>query len=158
MTVTREPDLRPWIPGDTDVLLDLWLRSVRATHAFLSEKDIQELLPLVRDYLASGNANEIWVLESGPGTVLGFLGMSGAKIEAMFLAPEYLRRGLGRRMVRHARALRGDLTVDVNEQNTGACRFYEACGFKVTGRSELDDGGRPFPLLHLRLETADAAG
>lgn len=156
MTITPEPDLRPWVPGDADVLLDIWLRSVRATHAFLSEKDIQELLPLVRKYLASGDAHEIWVLESGPGSVLGFLGLSGAKIQAMFLAPEHLRRGLGRRMVRHARALRGALTVDVNEQNTDACRFYEACGFTVTGRSDLDDGGRPFPLLHLRLEVADA--
>ena len=31
-------------------LLDIWLRSVRATHAFLSEDDIQFLLPLVRDH------------------------------------------------------------------------------------------------------------
>jgi hypothetical protein len=41
--------------------------------------------------------------------------------------------------------------VDVNEQNPGVCRFYQACGFVVEGRSELDDAGRPFPLLHLRL-------
>jgi putative acetyltransferase len=43
------------------------------------------------------------------------------------------------------------LTVDVNEQNPAACRFYEACGFVVEGRSELDSTGRPFPLLHMRL-------
>jgi putative acetyltransferase len=40
--------------------------------------------------------------------------------------------------------------VDVNEQNPEAARFYEACGFAVVGRSELDDGGRPFPLLHMK--------
>jgi len=54
-------------------------------------------------------------------------------------------------LVRHAQALKGELLVDVNEQNPAACRFYEACGFVVEGRSELDSTGRPFPLLHMRL-------
>ena len=50
----------------------------------------------------------------------------------------------------HARRLKGALTVDVNEQNPEAVRFYEACGFAVVGRSEVDSDGRPFPLLHMR--------
>jgi putative acetyltransferase len=58
-------------------------------------------------------------------------------------------------MVEHARGLRGELTVDVNEQNPAACRFYEACGFVVVGRSELDSTGRPFPLLHMRLPAGE---
>jgi putative acetyltransferase len=135
---------------DQDVLLDLWLRSVRATHMFLTEQDIQSFLPLVRDCLASGEM-ELWVLCSDSGTPVGFMGMSGNKMEGLFLAPEFHRRGGGRQLVRHAQALKGELTVDVNEQNPAACRFYEACGFVVEGRSELDSTGRPFPLLHLRL-------
>jgi putative acetyltransferase len=47
-------------------------------------------------------------------------------------------------------AAQGALTVDVNEQNPEALAFYRACGFTVAGRSEVDDAGRPFPLLHLR--------
>jgi putative acetyltransferase len=43
------------------------------------------------------------------------------------------------------------MTTDVNEQNLVARHFYAACGFVVEGRSELDDAGRPFPLLHMRL-------
>ena len=82
---------------------------------------------------------------------MGFLGMSGGKMDALFLAPEFHRRGGGRRLVRHAQALKGELTVDVNEQNAAACRFYQACGFVVEGRSERDGTGRPFPLLHMRL-------
>ena len=54
-------------------------------------------------------------------------------------------------MFRHAQALHDELTVDVNEQNSVARSFYEACGFVVEGRSELDDQGRPYPLLHMRL-------
>jgi len=47
-------------------------------------------------------------------------------------------------------------TVDVSEQNPEALAFHLANGFIIVGRSALDGGGRPFPLLHLR-ETIDAA-
>ena len=137
-------------PTDRDVLVDIWLRSVRATHTFLSEEDILSLLPATRDYLTSDEP-ELWVLCADSGAIMGFMGMSGSEIAALFLAPEFHGRGGGRRLIRHAQELRGELTVDVNEQNAAARRFYEACGFVVEGRSELDDAGRPFPLLHLRL-------
>ena len=52
-------------------------------------------------------------------------------------------------LVRHARRLHGRLTVDVNEQNRTALKFYQALGFVRVGRSATDDTGRPFPLLHL---------
>lgn len=143
-------DIRRSIATDRDVLLDLWLRSVRATHTFVSEEDIRSMIPQVRDYLASSET-EFWVPCDESGTIMGFMGMSGSRMESLFLAPEFLRRGIGRRLVEHARTLRGELTVDVNEQNSAARAFYEACGFVVEGRSELDDEGRPYPLLHMRL-------
>lgn len=140
--------IRKSLPKDRDALVDVWLRSVRATHAFLTEADIQSMLPLVRD-LALAEL-EVWVLSADDGQAVGFIGLSGAKLEALFLAPEVHRRGWGRLMVEHARRLKGPITVDVNEQNPAALRFYEACGFQVAGRSESDSDGRPFPLLHLR--------
>jgi putative acetyltransferase len=141
-------NIRPALPTDREVLLDVWLRSVRTTHTFVPEEDIQSMIPQVRDYLAS-SAPEFWVGCDDSGVIMGFLGMSGSKMESLFLAPEFQRRGAGRRLVRHAQALHGELTVDVNEQNLAARRFYEACGFVVDGRSELDEQGRPYPLLHM---------
>jgi len=148
-------NIRPALPTDYDALVDVWLRCVRATHTFLSEQDIQSLLPVVRDVALP--QLEVWVLCSDSGAVMGFMGLSGSKMEALFLAPEFLRRGGGRRLVRHAQELRGELTVDVNEQNPAARQFYEACGFVVEGRSDVDSDGRPFPLLHMRLSTPDPA-
>ena len=45
----------------------------------------------------------------------------------------------------------GVTQVDVNEQNVLAASFYLHRGFEVIGRSETDEAGRPYPLLHLRL-------
>jgi putative acetyltransferase len=78
------------------------------------------------------------------------MGLSGSKVEALFLAPEFHGQGWGRQLLLHAREIKGELTVDVNEQNTQAVGFYEACGFVVEGRSERDSLGLPFPLLHMR--------
>jgi putative acetyltransferase len=142
-------DIRRAIPADRETLVDVWLRSVRATHTFVSDEDIQSMIPQARDYLASSEP-EFWILCDEAGAIMGFMGMSGSKMESLFLAPEFHRRGGGRRLVRHAQALHGELTVEVNEQNSAARRFYEACGFVVEGRSELDDQGRPYPLLHMR--------
>jgi putative acetyltransferase len=140
--------IREALPDDRPALLDIWERSVRATHAFLGESDIRSMIPLVRDIVF--DQLELWVLCSEAGVAIGFLGLSGAKVEALFIAPEHHRSGGGRMLVDHARRLKGALTVDVNEQNPGAVRFYQACGFEVAGRSEVDSDGRPFPLLHLR--------
>jgi putative acetyltransferase len=148
-------NIRRATPADREALFEVWLRSVRATHAFVSEDDVQALIPQVREYLAS-TGPEFWVLTSDDGAVMGFMGMNGAKMDSLFLAPEVLRMGYGRELVRHAREMHGELTVDVNEQNGAARLFYEACGFVVEGRSELDDAGRPYPLLHMRLRQGPA--
>ena len=146
-------DIRRGVPTDREVLLDVWLRSDRATHTFVSEEDLQSMIPQVRDYLAS-RETEFWVQCDGD-AVIGFMGMSGNEMESLFIAPEFQRRGAGRRMVQHARALYGELTVGVNEQNAAARAFYESCGFVVEGRSKLDEQGRPYPLLRMRLSTPD---
>lgn len=132
---------------DLETLVGIWLRSVRATHTFLTEADIQELLPVVRE--AALPALELWVL-CDDDEVAGFMGLDGSNVEALFIDPAFARRGGGRMLLDHARRLKGALRVDVNEQNPEALKFYLAEGFEVVGRSDVDSGGRPFPLLHLR--------
>lgn len=149
-------NIRRATPADHDTLLDIWLRSVRATHDFVSPADLEGSIPLVRKHLAAEGA-DVWVACDDGGAVMGFMGMSGSQVDMLFLAPEHFRRGVGRRLVEHARSLHGDLTADVNEQNSAARQFYEACGFVVEGRSELDGTGRPYPLLHMRLVERDRA-
>ena len=141
--------------SELEALAALWERSVRATHGFLTESDIEELRPHVDEAL--GADPEVWVLAGDDDLPEGFMGLAGDDIVALFLEPARRGRGGGRRLVEHAQALRGgDLTVDVNEQNPAAVGFYEAVGFVVVGRSPLDDAGRPFPLLHMRLPVGGA--
>ena len=143
----QAPTIRLSLARELPLLLALWERSVRATHHFLAEADILFYKPLVRDMLP---AVELWVAEEPPGNLAGFMVLEENKVEALFLDPDYFGLGLGRAMLNHARALKGPLTVDVNEANQGARVFYQRCGFVQTGRSPLDGTGKPFPLMHLR--------
>ncbi|UPG92218.1 GNAT family N-acetyltransferase [Luteibacter aegosomaticola] len=139
--------IRAGVPGDHDALLALWLRSVRATHTFLTAADIEALIPAVRD--GALVALELSVLVAGDGALAGFMGLDGAKVEAIFIDPAHAGKGGGTALIAHARQVKGALAVDVNEQNPDALAFYLARGFVVVGRSETDGEGRPFPLLHL---------
>ncbi|MCZ2127395.1 MAG: GNAT family N-acetyltransferase [Anaerolineales bacterium] len=134
-------------PDDYPALLVIWEQSVRASHDFLSEQDIQSLLPVVRDQ-ALPNL-EVWTLCNEASEPIGFMGLDDDKLEALFISATSFRQGCGKAALEYARKLKGPLRVDVNEQNPRAVAFYLSNGFAVVGRSPTDSQGQPFPLLHL---------
>ncbi len=134
--------------SDFDEITEIWEASVRATHTFLTEEDITYFKPLVRnEYLKLVN---LFLLRDDH-RIAGFVGTHEDKIEMLFLDPERIGQGLGRRLCEFAiHKLKAD-KVDVNEQNPGAVAFYEHMGFRTIGRSPLDPQGKPFPILHMAL-------
>ncbi|WP_435920859.1 acetyltransferase [Paenibacillus sp. DYY-L-2] len=134
-----------------DTLVDIWHRAVVHTHSFLSEEDLQFYHNLVRN--GALREVELWIEVNEKEQPIGFIGLNGTKIEMLFVDPVHHGQGVGRRLIQHAERLKGArLQVDVNEQNEGAYAFYQRLGFVQTGRSELDDSGRPYPLIHLSKE------
>ena len=141
--------IRQGIAADYPLLLDIWLRAVRATHHFLQASDIEALIVPLRDsYLP---AVELRVAVDADDTPLGFIGLNEDHVEMLFVAPDVHGQGIGRALLDHVRASRKSFSVDVNEQNPQAVGFYLHYGFVQTGRSPLDGEGRPFPLLHMRM-------
>jgi len=130
-------------------LVEVWEASVRATHHFLSEADIQFFKPLVLEGLLS--LEDLLCVRDIAGDLVGFVGVADRRMEALFVHPSWHRVGIGRLLARHAIVELGVTAVDVNEQNQQAVAFYVRLGFEVHGRSELDSTGKPFPLLHMRL-------
>lgn len=127
--------------------LEIWRAAVRATHDFLAPDDLEAIDALVAEHLP---AMVSWVKVDGEDRPLGFIAMTEAHVDALFVDPARHGSGVGRALMDHARSLHPALTVDVNEQNPRAIGFYERLGFARTRRSETDDQGRPYPLLHMR--------
>ncbi|WP_063128126.1 GNAT family N-acetyltransferase [Nocardia fusca] len=130
-------------------LVDVWRSAVMATHHFLAEADrvaiesrlIEVYFPQVR----------LTVMDVD-GRVIAFSGTAGDSLDMLFVAADARGRGAGSELLAHAVRAQGVRRVDVNEQNEQAVRFYMRRGFVVVGRSDHDEAGRPYPLLHMTLE------
>jgi putative acetyltransferase len=130
-------------------MIALWERSVRATHDFLTSDDIDDLVPLVQgidfysfDVYCAFNEND---------EMVGILGVADQKLEMLFLEPKEMGKGIGRQLMDFVMTNLAVNKVDVNEGNTNAINFYKKFGFKVYDRSPLDDYGKPYPILKMKL-------
>ncbi len=133
-----------------DVLIEVWEVSVRATHAFLSEKEILKLKPLILEVYF--DAVKLYGFKNSQGKIIGFCGIADQKIEMLFVAPSSQGKGVGTILCQHAIENQAVDKVDVNEQNPRAIAFYQKMGFKIISRSKLDAQGNPYPILHMKKE------
>lgn len=131
-----------------DQLTGLWERSVRSTHTFLSQPEIAAIRESVPEALERVAHLVIARDREAP---LGFLGAEGNRLEMLFLEPEARGQGTGSALVRYGLETYGLTEVTVNEQNPRARGFYEHMGFQVVRRTPLDEQGRPYPLLYMKL-------
>ncbi|ARU57010.1 GNAT family acetyltransferase [Oleiphilus messinensis] len=135
--------------SDYNKLIQIWEASVRATHDFLLESDLQALKPLIlHQYF---DAVALRCVKSNTGEILGFCGVHEGNIEMLFISPDVRGQGIGKILMEHAIKYQGATKVDVNEQNQMALGFYKHIGFSVKGRSPTDGQGKAYPLLHLEL-------
>ena len=139
--------LRP-TPQDYDELLTVWEASVRSTHHFLTEENIQFYKPLVRNQYFQ--AVELYIIRNREGKIAAFMGLSDELIEMLFVHPDEQGKGYGKQLMQYALHEKQIYKVDVNEQNEKAHRFYLHMGFQLIGRDEPDPSGNPFPILHLQ--------
>lgn len=80
----RTPDL---IKG----LLEVWENSVRATHLFLSDSEIQSIKKYVPQAL--NEVLHLLIAEDESGRAVAFMGVEAGSLEMLFIAPE--ERGKG---------------------------------------------------------------
>lgn len=160
MRITPRPDVELRTgAGESEFarLVAVWRSAVLATHHFLSPEDIAYYADrMAREYLRAVDVT-VAVLE---GHIVGFSGLTEGRLEMLFVDDEHRGTGIGSLLLDDALRRYPALTLDVNEQNPSALVFYQRNGFVVTGRSDLDGEGRPFPLLHLSAAapfTTDAA-
>src|SRR5260221_14532042 len=136
-------------PDDYARVVEVWEASIRATHTFATEADIEVIRPLVRDGLP--DVPHLLCVRAPAGQVAGFIGVQDAKVEMLFVHPAWRGQGIGRRLLSYAVTTLGADGLDVNEQNPQALGFYLRMGFEVMGRSAVDSLGKPYPLLHMRV-------
>jgi len=133
---------------DYPQLIEVWEASVRATHDFLTNEEIKRLKSLIleKNYF---DAVELKCCKNTKSEIIGFCGVADKKIEMLFVTPSSQGQGIGTALCKYAMEQQNATKVDVNEQNPRAVTFYKKMGFRIVGRSAVDEQGRPYPILHM---------
>ena len=129
-------------------LLQVWESSVRATHLFLSDEEINNIKQYVPQALK--DIPVLVVAENEDGNPAGFMGIAEQMLEMLFISADYRGQGTGKQLLQYGIENYSVNKLAVNEQNPLAKGFYEHMGFAVYKRTELDEQGNPYPLLYMK--------
>lgn len=135
---------------DYDELLRVWEASVRSSHHFLTEDDIQFYKPLIRNEYFPAVTLYI-IRDERSKHIAAFMGLSDELIEMLFVDPSQQGKGYGKLLIEYAIREKNIRKVDVNEQNKQALNFYLNRGFEIISRDATDGQGKPYPILHMQL-------
>jgi putative acetyltransferase len=144
-------EIRRASEADYAAIMAIWENSVRATHDFLQEEDLQlykrliptEYLPQLKVYVIDDN-----------GQPYAFFAVSEDNLEMLFVDSAYRGKGIGTVALQYVLDKLQVYKVDVNEQNQQAVDFYLKKGYQLIERSAVDGMGKPYPILHLHHERA----
>lgn len=129
-----------------EVLLQIWERSVRATHLFLSDAEVNR----IKEYVPRAFEGVEHLIVAEAEKPVAFMGTQNGRLEMLFVAPEERGRGIGRQLLQYGVESYGVFEVTVNEQNPQAVGFYERMGFETYKRTDTDEEGAPYPLLYMK--------
>ncbi|MBC5620931.1 MULTISPECIES: GNAT family N-acetyltransferase [Butyricimonas] len=131
-------------------MLEIFEASVRATHDFYTEEDIERHLSMVRNSLSC--PCHYFCIDKENGNIVGFVSLIGRYIDMLYVHPDYFSMGYGRELLDIAlNEFRAD-TLCVLEQNTRALEMYKRRGFVVERRMEAGEEDEPCPVLYMRME------
>lgn len=141
-------NIRPIVQAEHASVLQLWEESVRASHDFITEKDIDHYRQMITKSLENLH---LFAVHEG-NQMQGFIALSNYKIQLLFVHPNAFRKGFGKRLIQFAIQEHQAWLVDVNAQNEQALSFYLNLGFKVYHKFPNDGAGKPYPVWSLRLK------
>ena len=117
-------------------LLDVWENSVKATHLFLSDDEINNIRQYVPQALKG--VPVLVIAENENGNLVGFMGIADKMLEMLFIINEFRVQGIVKQLLQYW------------IENYLAKGFYEHLGFEVYKRTETDEQGNPYPLLYMK--------
>ncbi len=130
-------------------LVKVWKDSVKETHLFLSDVEINNIQKYIPQALT--DISHLVIAHNEIGVPVAFMGIDEQKLEMLFITPKERGRGLGKILIEYGIKEYSINELGVNEQNPQAKGFYERMGFQVYKRTETDEQGMPYPILYMKL-------
>ncbi|WMT89878.1 GNAT family N-acetyltransferase [Pelagibacterium sp. H642] len=140
--------IRAYQAADLEALSAIWFEASMLAHPFIGEARLREQRVLIETVYLPKAENWVACTDDRPA---GFISLLDNFIGGLFVSPNRQGLGIGRALVAHAKALKGELELEVYLDNPQACAFYHALGFEEVSRRTHDDQGLPFGNAHLIL-------
>lgn len=131
-------------------LFQIWHKSVKVSHLFLSDQEIEAIADYVP--MALKQVEMLFIAENDKDEPIGFMGIEQNRLEMLFVLPLETGKGIGKKLLLHAMHEYAVDELCANEDNPKAKAFYEHIGFQAYQRTETDEQGNPYPLLYMKLK------
>ena len=131
--------IRKFKEEDTVKVMTIWTKGNFYAHPFI-ERDywISNYNKVKEEYLKQA---ETYVYEENE-EIKGFISiLNNTYIGALFVKKDFLRQGIGKRLLNYCKERKEKLTLQVYEKNVDATLFYLAMGFKNI-RIQIDESTR----------------
>jgi GNAT superfamily N-acetyltransferase len=135
--------IRPATSADAASVADVYLASFHATYDFPLAHTDDEVRGWIGDVIGSGGT---WVALDPLGAIVGMMAIEPGVLDQLYVRPDRLGEGIGRRLLDVARDRSPDgLTLYTFQVNTRARRFYERNGFVAdwVGDGSGNEEGQP---------------
>ena len=93
--------------------------------------------------------NKVWVYDDG--IVKGMIHLEGKEIAELYVDYFFWKEGIGSKLIEFAKEKFDVKSVWTLEKNGDAIRFYEAHGFKLNGKRQLEEGTPEYIVMLERL-------
>lgn len=141
--------IRAYEAADKETLSSIWYRASLEAHAFLGVDLLGNQQKLIEDVYLEKAETWVAVVDNKP---VGFIGLLDSFIGGLFVDPAAQGHGIGRQLIDHSLAMKGELSLEVYADNERACRFYKQLGFQEISRRAKDDNGLPFANIEMQLK------
>jgi len=151
---TAQPIIRRATPDDAEAITPVHVASIRTLCAkdYTPEQiDAWAGWKSPEKYRAAMAAGEVFFVAEVDGGVVGFSVLFGDEVKAVYLHPDHVGRGIGRRLLEAVEAeARANGVPELKLTSTlTSVRFYESCGYT---RGDLHQhpvtGGVTLPCVH----------
>lgn len=112
---------------DLNEVADIWLKTNRKAHFFISDQYWISNYEFVKEMLPQA---EVYVYEKDK-RIQGFVGVRDEYIEGVFVADEMQSQGIGKKLLDYIKAEKIRLQLNVYQKNIRAMSFYQREGFII---------------------------
>ncbi len=134
--------IRKFENADIEIVVNIWLDASIMAHHFIEASYWHSKTDDMRNVYLPAATTYVY---KDVGKILGFISMVGNYIAAVFVSPEFQRKGIGKQLIDFAKSKYDMLELAVYKENKASVDFYTRQGFQImrenieehTGHAEL---------------------